>query len=108
MLYDLDDSLGVGIDSGVPAYAVDSFVEHAGYAPSGFLEDDPMPSLMKSEEFRRQFVLTFMDMANECFRPSHVLPLLDRQPCRLREHWTTELRGPNRLSGKNERQDRER
>ena len=97
MLYDLDDSLGVGIDSGVPAYAVDSFVEHAGYAPSGFLEDDPMPSLMKSEEFRRQFVLTFMDMANECFRPSHVLPLLDRleeqyedAAAKSYERWNTE------------------
>lgn len=77
MLYDLDDSLGVGIDIGVPAYAIDSFTEHAGYAPCGFLEDDPMPSLMGNEEFRRQFVLTFMDMANENFEFSHVSSLLD-------------------------------
>lgn len=78
MLYDLDDSLGVGIDIGVPAYAIDSFVEHAGYAPSGFLEDEPMPTLMKNEDFCQQFVLTFMDMANDCFHPSQVLPLLDQ------------------------------
>lgn len=78
MLYDLDDSLGVGVDIGVPAYAIDSFVEHAGYAPCGFLEDDPMPSLMGNKDFCQQFVLTFMDMANDCFHPSRVLPLLDR------------------------------
>lgn len=77
MLYDLDDSLGVGIDIGVPSYAIDSFVEHAGYAPCGFLDDDPMPSLMGNEDFRRQFVLTFMDMANENFRSSRVSALLD-------------------------------
>lgn len=77
MLYDLDDSLGVGIDIGVPAYAIDSFTEHAGYAPCGFLEDDPMPSLMDNEDFRRQFVLTFMDMANENFNYSRVSGLLD-------------------------------
>ena len=77
MLYDLDDSLGVGIDSEAPSYLVDSFVEHPGYSPCGFLDDDPMPSLMKSGEFRRQFVLTFMDMANENFRPSRVTALLD-------------------------------
>lgn len=77
MLYDLDDSLGVGIDIGIPSYAIDSFVEHAGYAPCGFLDDEPMPSLMKNENFRRQFVLTFMDMANENFKPSRASALLD-------------------------------
>ena len=33
MLYDLDDSLGVGIDSEAPSYLIDSFVEHPGYFP---------------------------------------------------------------------------
>lgn len=77
MLYDLDDSLGVGIDSESPSYLTDSFVEHPGYSPCGFLDDAPMPSLMRNEDFRRQFVLTFMDMANENFSPSRVMPLLD-------------------------------
>ena len=77
MLYDLDDALGAGIDIGIPSYAIDSFTEHAGYAPSGFLDDEPMPSLMKNEDFCRQFVLTFMDMANENFNPSRVSSLLD-------------------------------
>lgn len=78
MLYDLDDSLGAGIElPDTPAFSIDSFVEHAGYAPSGFLDDAPMPSLMRNEDFRRQFVLTFMDMANENFKASHVLELLD-------------------------------
>lgn len=78
MLYDLDDSLGVGIVlPDTPSYAIDSFVEHAGYTSSAFLDDTPMPSLMKNEDFRRQFVLTFMDMANENFEASHVCELLD-------------------------------
>ena len=78
MLYDLDDSLAVGsaVENG-EAYTMDSFIEHAGYAPSGYLDDKPMPALMKNEEFCRQFVLTFMDMANENFRADRVLSLLD-------------------------------
>ncbi|MEH2960356.1 CotH kinase family protein [Candidatus Merdisoma sp. JLR.KK006] len=78
MLYDLDDSLGVGINSDSPAYLIDSFVDCPDYSPAGFLDDEPMPSLMRNEDFRRQFVLTFMDMANENFKPSRVLPLLDQ------------------------------
>lgn len=78
MLYDLDDSLGVGINSDEPAYLIDSFVDCPDYSPAGFLDDEPMPSLMRNEDFRRQFVLTFMDMANENFKPSRVLPLLDQ------------------------------
>ena len=78
MLYDLDDSLSVGIDtSETPAWAIDSFVEHPGYSSCGYLDDDPMPSLMGNEDFRKQFVLTFQDMANENFRAEHVSALLD-------------------------------
>lgn len=78
MLYDLDDSLAVGTDlASTPAYAFDSFTGHAGYSPSGFLDDEPMPALMENEDFRRQFVLTFLDLANEAFRSDRVLPLLD-------------------------------
>jgi len=78
MLYDVDDSFSVGIDTSVtPAYAIDSFAEHAGYAPCGFLKDTPMPSLMKNADFRKQFVLTFMDMANENFRAERVVALLN-------------------------------
>ena len=78
MLYDLDDSLATGTvyaDSG--AWSMDSFTEHAVYASSGYLDDKPMPALMKNADFRRQFVLTFLDMANENFRPDRVLALLD-------------------------------
>ena len=61
MLYDLDDSLGAGIEAEQP-YAIDSFTDHPGYSPCGFLDDDPMPSLMGNADFRRQFVITFMDL----------------------------------------------
>ena len=56
---------------------MDSFTDHAGYAPSGYLDDKPMAALMKNADFRRQFVLTFLDMANENFRAERVLSLLD-------------------------------
>ncbi len=79
MLYDLDDSLGTGIDiPGLSSYDIDSFVEHPGYSPCGFLDDAPMPSLMGNKDFRKQFVLTFMDMANENFNASRVSELLDK------------------------------
>ena len=74
MLYDLDDSLAVGtsMENG-ETYTMDSFTDHAGYAPSGYLDDEPMAALMKNADFRRQFVLTFLDMANENFRAERVL-----------------------------------
>ena len=79
ILYDLDDSLGVGTDlATTPAYAFDSFTSHAVYAALGFLDDEPMPALMKNEDFRRQFVLTFLDLANENFRWDRVKALLDQ------------------------------
>ena len=78
MLYDLDDSLATGtsVENG-ETYTMDSFTDHAVYAASGYLNDEPMPALMENEDFRRQFVLTFMDMANENFRADRVLALLD-------------------------------
>ena len=78
MLYDLDDALSVGTAAeGSQAYTLDSFVEHAAYAPCGYLDDKPMTTLMKNGDFRRQFVLTFLDLANENFRADRVLSLLD-------------------------------
>ncbi len=78
MLYDLDDSLAVGTDlATTPAYAFDSFTGHSAYSELGFLDDDPLPALMKNEDFRRQFVLTFLDMANESFRWERVKALLE-------------------------------
>lgn len=78
MLYDLDDSLAVGTDlEHSSSWEMDSFVDHAGYAPNGFLDDEPMPALMENEDFRKQFVTTFLDMANENFRSDRVLALLD-------------------------------
>lgn len=79
MLYDLDDSLGVGTDlAATPAYAFDSFTGHSAYSELGLLDDEPMPALMENEDFRRQFVLTFLDMANENFRWERVEALLDK------------------------------
>ena len=57
---------------------MDTFTEHAGYYPAGFLDTEPLPALMQNEDFRRRFVLTFLDMANENFRPERVNVLLDQ------------------------------
>ena len=78
MLYDLDDSLAVSTQYEETPWEMDSFVEHAGYAPSGFLDDDPMPNLMANAQFREQFVLTFLDLANENFSPEQVNAHLDQ------------------------------
>ena len=78
MLYDLDDSLAVGTQYEETPWEMDSFVKHAGYAPSGFLDDDPMPNLMANAQFREQFVLTFLDLANENFSPEQVNAHLDQ------------------------------
>lgn len=81
MLYDLDDSLGAGIEAEQP-YAIDSFTDHPGYSPCGFLDDDPMPSLMGNADFRRQFVITFMDLANENFDSDRISAQLDELEAR--------------------------
>ena len=79
ILYDLDDSLAVGTEwENNEPWLMDTFTEHAGYYPAGFLDTEPLPALMQNEDFRRQFVLTFLDMANENFRPERVNVLLDQ------------------------------
>ena len=78
MLYDLDDALAVGTDyEGENAYAFDSFGGFASYSSEGFIDSEPMPALMENEDFCEQFVITFMDMANENFNADRVLALLD-------------------------------
>ena len=74
MLYDTDNSFGAGMEISPerPAWAIDSFTDHPGYSPAGFLDSPPMTTLMANESFRRQFVLTFLDMANENFRAETV------------------------------------
>ena len=78
MLYDLDDALAAGTDyEGENAYAFDSFGGFASYSSEGFIDSEPMPALMENEDFCEQFVITFMDMANENFNADRVLALLD-------------------------------
>ncbi|MCI9135643.1 MAG: hypothetical protein HFI31_15890 [Lachnospiraceae bacterium] len=65
MLYDLDDSLGVTLDPAKgPGYAYDSLKDYLSWPPTA--------SLIRNPAFRRQFVITFQDMANETFSPEHV------------------------------------
>lgn len=79
ILYDLDDSLAVGTEwENNEPWLMDTFTEHAGYYPAGFLDTEPLPALMQNEDFRRRFVLTFLDMANENFCPERVSALLEQ------------------------------
>lgn len=79
MLYDTDDSFGAGMDISEerPAWAIDSFTDHPGYSPAGFLDSPPMTALMANETFRQRFVTTFSDMANENFRGETVSAKID-------------------------------
>lgn len=50
-------------------YDRDTFAEGLNYS---FLEDPIIQVLMKNEEFRKKFVITFMDLANTTFRTENV------------------------------------
>lgn len=70
MLYDLDDSMGIQQDGEwPPVWRHDTLINH--------FEVSPTRDLLENEEFRQQFVLTFLDMANENFSPRRVNALLD-------------------------------
>ncbi|MCI8418415.1 MAG: hypothetical protein HFI33_13145 [Lachnospiraceae bacterium] len=70
MLYDVDDSMGVRETRALePAFFHNSIVD--------FCDTPPTCYLLKNEDFRRQFTLTLLDMANETFEPERVSQLLD-------------------------------
>lgn len=80
ILYDLDDALAVGTEyENNEPWKMDAFTDHAGYYPAGLLDTEPLPNLMQNEDFRRQFVQTFLDMTNENFDADRVSTLLDEQ-----------------------------
>lgn len=80
ILYDLDDALAVGTEyENNEPWKMDAFTDHAGYYPAGLLDTEPLPGLMRNEDFRRQFVQTFLDMTNENFDADRVSTLLDEQ-----------------------------
>ena len=60
-------------------WKMDAFTDHAGYYPAGLLDTEPLPGLMRNEDFRRQFVQTFLDMTNKNFDADRVSTLLDEQ-----------------------------
>lgn len=64
-VYDTDESAGI-YDEGMSTYESDPFSEESHWAGSP-LTTPLMSSLVENESFRRQFALTFMDMANKNF-----------------------------------------
>ena len=55
-------------------YDRNTFVEGLNYS---FLEDPITQVLMKNEEFRKKFVITFMDLANTTFKTKNVHKVMD-------------------------------
>lgn len=79
ILYDTDDSAGMTDNLGyvdeLTHSAVDSFVGgHWSMAP---LNDTLFSALIENDEFKEQFVKTFMDMANYNFAPERVNETID-------------------------------
>lgn len=73
IIYDTDDSLGVLEE--YSRYDVDSFTSgHMFVSPMG---DTLFSSLMRNEEFKKQFVESFYEMANEIYKPAYVNKVID-------------------------------
>lgn len=75
LLYDTDDS--AGMHSGLSAVDTDTFISgHFTTNPLGENGDVLFSALMQNKEFKKRFVLTFMDMANYNFEYSKVTSVL--------------------------------
>lgn len=71
LLYDTDDS--AGMQSWLSTAETDSFISgHWSRDPLGENGDALFSALMRNDEFKRRFVVTFMDMANYNFEYSRV------------------------------------
>ncbi len=57
---------------GMESYEINSFSTDKRYAGVAFDKETVFPALMENEDFCRQFVLTFMDLANTYFEKSVV------------------------------------
>lgn len=73
LLYDTDDS--VGMVSLLTSYDVDSFTD--GHYSTTPMEDPLFSGLLNNEEFKRRFVISFMDMANNNFDYQVVSSIID-------------------------------
>lgn len=82
LLYDIDYSAGT--DS-VTSYEADTFRDSMPYSPYTAEEDRLFQALMANEEFRKQFVISFMDLANTCFETQYVTELIDTYALLLEE-----------------------
>ncbi len=78
LIYDLDALSWNGPGYyGMDAYAVDSFSHPRVYSPEeSYNTDTVYAALKESDIFCKNFVLTFMDMANTCFEKEQVAKIL--------------------------------
>lgn len=73
LLYDLDCLTWIDTEYyGCEAYAVDSFSQIKKFIGQAYDEETVYVALKENEDFCRQFVLTFMDLANYNFSPDIV------------------------------------
>lgn len=74
LLYDIDYSAWMDINT---TYTINSFTDNMPWSDLTAIEDPLFQALMKNENFRRQFVTTFMDFVNSCFQTGQVLNIID-------------------------------
>lgn len=55
------------MDNSIYDYKTDTFVDSIWWKEKGLLEEGPIKNLLQNEEFKKQFCLSFMDIANETF-----------------------------------------
>lgn len=74
LLYDIDYSAGT---DQITSYETNTFRDSMPYSPYTAEEDRLFQALMANEDFREQFVITFMDLANTCFETEYVTERID-------------------------------
>lgn len=74
LLYDVDYSAGVDEYTG---FDVDALLGDMPYSDFTAADDALLKALLANEDFRKQFVNTFLDLCNTSFDKEYVLPLID-------------------------------
>ena len=106
LVYDLDESAGIISEMNNPS--VDSFVDGHWRDSHPLTSDVLFTSLLNNEDFKKQFVTTFMDMTNHNFSPDIVIPKLDSDSEKFKEGDVKSherFRGPYIVSGYDENEE---
>ena len=73
LIYDMDSiSWNSIVDYGAMRHGINSFAQEKAYAGVAYNQETMYKALRSNEEFCKQFVLTFMDLANENFSAERI------------------------------------